>query len=318
MKMKYLLVLAFLMMPLNTYAGDGHDHGEGAFAEKAPFSESFELSEKTIRNLEIKTVPVQKQLLQETVKLPCIIKNPPEQSSLISVNYMSRVEKIHVSLGDKVEKGQTLFTVFSYIAVRDIEIKSPIDGIVSAQNVKIGQIVQQDMNMAEISTMKYFYAEGMAYLSDDISHINIGNSARISIEGTHSDVFGKVKNFSPIVNPDNKTKTVMVYFEAKDNHIFPNMHCKMTIQMGEGREALAIPKKALLGEFGHYFVFLKHGLHFDRKEVATGFENDETVEILDGLHDGDNVVVQGNYQLQFVNARTTAEDGDGHEEDSHD
>lgn len=298
--MKYLITLAALLITFNTFAGDGHDHGESAFAGNNDYLSSFELSDKTIRNLDIKTAVAAIRPLQQTIELPCIIKNPPEQNSLISVNYMSRVEEIHVSLGEKVTKGQTLFTVFSYIAVRNIEIKSPIDGIVSAQNVKIGQIVQQDTNMAEISTMKYFYAEGMAYLSDDISHIKVGDAAKIKIEGTHDDVNGRVKSFSPVVNPENKTKSVLVYFESTDDHIFPNMHCEMTIYMGEGEQALQIPQTAVLGEFGNYFVFLKHDNHFDRQEIEIGSKNNEMVEVKAGLHNGDEVVTQGNYQLQFV------------------
>lgn len=298
--MKYMLFWAFLLMPVGALAGDGHDHGEGAFAKTDGYLSSFELSEATLKNLDLKTQKAIKAPLSETLKLPCIIKNPPEQSSMISVNYMSRVEKIHVAVGDKVKKGQTLFVVFSFVAVRNIEIKSPIDGVVSAQNVKIGQIVQQDMNMAEINTMRYFYAEGLAYLSDDISHIMPGARVRINIEGTHQDVDGVVKGFSPVVNPEDKTKSVLVYFESDDDHIFANMHCEMTIECGVAKQALVVPKQAVLGEFGHYFVFVKHGGHFERKDVVIGLINDELVEIVEGLATGDEVVVQGNYQLQFV------------------
>lgn len=315
--MKYIIVLTALLISFNTLAGDGHDHGESAFAGSGGYLGSFELSDSTIRNLDIQTAPVSLIPLHQTIKIPCIIKNPPEQSSLISVNYMSRVEDIHVSLGDKVEKGQTLFTVFSYIAVRNIEIKSPIDGIVSAQNVKVGQIIQQDMNIAEISTMKYFYAEGMAYLSDDISHISIGDKAKIKIEGTHQDVNGTIKNFSPIVNPENKTKSVLAYFESNDDHIFPNMHCQMTISMGEPAQALAIPNKAILGEFGHHFVFLKHDNHFDRREIVTGLANDEMTEVKSGLREGDSVVTRGNYQLQFVKAGDSSQPHNEPAEDTH-
>lgn len=297
--MKYLFILALLLMPYHSNAGDGHDHGESAFANGG-YLNSFELSESTIKNLDLKTTTVSKHFMQDSIKLPCLIKNPPEQSSIITAPYMSRVEKIHVSIGDSVQKGQTLFTVFSFKAVKNIELKSPINGIVSAQNVKIGEIVQQDTNIAEISTMKYFYAEAQAYLSDDISHINIGDKALIQIDGTHSDETGVVKSFSPIVNAENNTKAVIIYFESSDNHIFPNMHCEVSIFLNQPRLTLAIPQKALLGEFGQYFVFLKHGDHFERQEIVTGFENGNQIEVLEGLKEGDEIVINGNYQLQYI------------------
>lgn len=317
--MKYILALALLVMPISSFAGDGHDHGEGAFAGGA-FLTSFELPDSVIKNLDIKTHQAKTIDLQESITLPCIVKNPPEQNSVISVTYMSRIEKIHVSLGEKVKKGQTLFTVFSFIAVRDIELKSPIDGVVSAQNVKIGQVVQQDTQIAEIATLKNFFAEGMAYLSDDISHIKVGDVAHIKIDGTHENAVGIIKAFSPIVDSQNKTKSVLAYFDSTDDHIFPNMHCQMDVYLGEPRSALAIPKRAVLGEFGHFFVFIKHGDHFERQDVVLGFESGDNIEILDGLKEGQEVVINGNYQLQFINASNFKTDNHAHEHEdsSHD
>lgn len=299
--MKYLLILALLAMPCTSYAGDGHDHGDSSFG-KQDYLSSFELPDSVVKNLDIKTIIAQKQQIQESINLPCVIKNPPEQNSIISASYMSRIEKIYVTLGEKVTKGQPLFTIFSFKAVRNIEVTSPIDGVVSGQNVKVGQIVQQDTNLAEISTMKYFIAEGMAYLSDDISHIQIGNKVDIRIDGTHENAVGTIKSFSPIVDSQNKTKSILAYFESKDEHIFPNMHCQMDIYLGTPKTAISIPRRAILGELGNFFVFIKHDNVYERQNVVLGMESGDQVEIKEGLNEGQVIVINGNYQLQFINA----------------
>lgn len=313
--MKYILILAFLIMPTISYAGDGHDHGESAFAKGSVFLTSFKLSDYMKKNLDIKTIIVKKTPLQESIKLPCVIKNPPELSSIITVIYMSKIEKIYVTLGEAVKKGQVLYRVLSYKTAESVDIKATIDGVISAQNIKVGQIVQQDTNLAEISTNKYFLAEGMAYLSDDISHIMVGDTANIKIDGTHENAKGVVKSFSPIVDAQNKTKSILVYFESADSHIFPNMFCEMTISFGSKTDAVAVPKRAVLGEFGHYFVFVKHGEYFEKQEVVLGIESGDKIEIREGLSEGQEIVVNGNYQLQFINASNS--DASSEEADTH-
>lgn len=308
--MKILLIMMLLAMPFNLIAGDGHDHGDSQFADNSGFVKSFDLSEAAIKNLDLKTVETKKDIFKESISLPCIIKNPPEQTSQIHTTYIGEVKKIYARIGDKVKKGQILYTLFSMKAVRDIPVIAPIDGIVSAQNVSIGQIVQLETVLMEITTNEYFIADGMAYLSDDISHVNIGDLAEVIIDGTHDNIIGIVQGFSPAVNPDTKSKSIFVDFKSNDSHVFPNMHCKMFVYYGEETRNIAIPKSALLGEFGNYFVFLQNGTHFEKVPVIIGRISGDLVEIKEGLHEHDNIVIQGGYQLQFV----TPEAQEQHEE----
>lgn len=304
--MKKLLMMALILMPMNVLAGDGHDHGESAFAGGA-VADRIRVSDFAQQNIGLKTQVVQKTPFKDKVSLPCMIKNPPEQTSQLHTTYLGEVRKIYVRVGDKVQKGQELYSMFSMKAVREMPIVAPIDGIVSAQNVSLGQIVQMETTLAEISSNEYFLAEGFAYLSDDISHIKIGEIADISIDGTHEDIKGTVQGFMPNVNNDSKTKSILVEFKSDDEHIFPNMHCAMEISFGEEKEVISLPSEAILGEMGHYFVFLKEGDEFIREDVILGRRSGSQFEIVEGVHAGDEVVVQGNYQLQYItNAPTSA------------
>jgi hypothetical protein len=62
----------------------------------------------------------------------------------------------------------------------------------------------------------------------------------------------------------------------------------------------------VLGEAGHYFVFVqsdKEELTYLRRNVVIGSKDDQFVEIIEGVFPGDKVVTEGNYQLQYVQAR---------------
>lgn len=298
--MKNILFVALLLMPSLVFGSDsaGNEVKASEFAQK---------------NIGLQTIITKEEPFKNIINLPCMIKNPPENTSQIHTTYIGDVKKIFVRIGDKVTKGQPLFTLFSMKAVRDMIIVSPVDGIVSAQNVSIGQIVQMETILAEISSPKYFIAEGYAYLSDDINHINIGDAAEIEIDGAHETVMGKVQSFMPVVNSATKTKSVMVEFVSNDGHIFPNMHCSMNIVYGkEDKMVVLIPENAILGEMGNYFVFLKEGKEdFHKTPVVIGRKSGNKVEIIEGVHAGEELVVQGNYQLQYMNA-LPIDDGHGH------
>lgn len=299
--MKYFLF--FMFFSFNLFAGEGHDHGESAFSGSSGIVKSFDLSHEEIANLDIKTQVVKTDVFKQSLSLPCVISNPPEQKSQIHTTYLGEIKKIGIRIGDRVQKGQILYTIFSFKAVRELEIIAPIDGIISAQNVSLGQIVQMETILAEITTNNHFIAEGLAYLSDDISHIKIGDLSSIKIDGTHEDVVGLVQGFAPNVNKDNKTKSVFVEFKSRDEHIFPNMHCQMDIYYGEEENNISVPKRAVLGDFGNYFVFSNKDSHFERRPVILGHSSGDTVEIVSGLSEGENIVINGNYQLQYIKAK---------------
>lgn len=297
--MKFLLIAAFILLPFNTFAGDGHDHGDSQFAGNA-FANSFDLSDSAIKNLDIQTYNVNRSAFSESLTLPCFIKTPPEQTSQIHNTYIGEVKKIHARVGDRVEKGQLLFDIFSMKAVRDLPIIAPITGIVSSQNVSIGQIVQFEDTLMEITSHQFFIADGMAYLTDNISNIKVGDKAEITIDGIDNTFKGYVQGIAPSIDSITKTKSVFVDFQAPEYPIFTNQHCTMNIYYGEKEAVLSIPRSAILGDFGNQFVFIRSGNHFEKLAVVTGRESADSVEIMQGLHPDDEVVIKGNYQLQYV------------------
>jgi hypothetical protein len=65
----------------------------------------------------------------------------------------------------------------------------------------------------------------------------------------------------------------------------------------------------MLGEAGSLFVFVQSDtdeLIYERKPVVVGMKDDRYAEIIEGVFPTDKVVVDGNYQLQYVAATKPA------------
>jgi membrane fusion protein (multidrug efflux system) len=78
----------------------------------------------------------------------------------------------------------------------------------------------------------------------------------------------------------------------------PGMFAKIEVALTEKPDALAIPREAVLEEGRKRAVFVVEGNQALRKPVVTGIEQDQLIEVVEGLKDGDKVIVRGQESLR--------------------
>ena len=77
------------------------------------------------------------------------------------------------------------------------------------------------------------------------------------------------------------------------------MFCEISMEVAGHREALAIPKMALLSDAGRDFVFAHWKEdYYVRRPVKTGRQSPDHTEIIEGLHPGDKIVTDGAFLLK--------------------
>ena len=82
-----------------------------------------------------------------------------------------------------------------------------------------------------------------------------------------------------------------------DGRLKPDMFANVEIVTAAKRTAISVPLAAVLDDGGRSVVFVAEGNGYKTKEVTLGLKSDDRVEILEGLVEGDKVVVKGNYLL---------------------
>jgi RND family efflux transporter MFP subunit len=116
---------------------------------------------------------------------------------------------------------------------------------------------------------------------------------------------GRVKDIAPSVNRDTGTVRVFVQVPNPDGRLLLGMRGQLAFVVAESDTAVVVPRTAILGEAGDFFVFrqvMTGPFQYERAAVEVGLRNDRFVEIIDGVLPGDRVVTRGSYQLQFVGA----------------
>ncbi len=184
-------------------------------------------------------------------------------------------------------------------------IRSPFDGVILESKVRLGEFVQSGIDLFELADLKTLWVLADIY-EKDLPHIRAGMKAIVEVNAYRDSWNGVVSSVYSVV--DEKTRTVKARIEVKNTNgqLKPEMFCTVKIQTQLGKETIKIPASALLGETEKHFVFVTvNDTTFEKREIRTGVETREFAEVLDGLLEGEKIVVRGGFFLKSELAKET-------------
>jgi HlyD family secretion protein len=185
------------------------------------------------------------------------------------------------------------------------DIVSPIDGIVLSRDVQMGDAVSSILVLGSTATLvmtlgdtSEVYVKGKVDESD-IGKVYLGQRARIKVESFKDKTFdGKVTKISPMgVEKDNVTTfEVRVSIQNPGGELKAEMTANAEIILEEHKNVLQIPEGAII-----YDKDKKASVEIpdpkgkdgkDKVAVNIGISNGAKTEVLSGLKEGDQVVLQ--------------------------
>jgi len=176
-------------------------------------------------------------------------------------------------------------------------LNSPIDGIVVERNATIGASVGTDANLFKIIDLSQVWIDANVF-EKDLQRVRPGQEVKLTVPAFPQTTFsGKVIFVDSVVNPETRTVNVRTEVANPDGRLKPDMFANVQIVTDINRAAISIPQSAVLNDEGKTIVFVADGNSFKKRQVQAGIQNNDRVEIVDGLNAGDKVVVKGNYLL---------------------
>ncbi|MFA6158293.1 MAG: efflux RND transporter periplasmic adaptor subunit [Candidatus Paceibacterota bacterium] len=173
-------------------------------------------------------------------------------------------------------------------------IVSPISGVVSVQDAKVGQAVSP--NQALVSVISRGYRID-AYVPEIlIAGVSVGNAATATLDAYGSSVFFPAKMFrvdpAETIRDGVSNYKVELAFDAADERVRSGMTANVTIETFRKAGALVIPLRSVVSKDGSNSVFLKTSDDSVQKVIGLGMSDSEgNVEVLSGLVEGDSVLL---------------------------
>ncbi len=191
------------------------------------------------------------------------------------------------------------------------QIRATIDGYVSNRSIKRGQSVAANEVTFQITNTD----ELVAYLripQTELAKFEVGHAAVLEVDSMPNRQFpSEVIRLSPTIDSRNGTFRATVLIDNEEGYLAPGMFARFTIAWERHSNAMLIPSEALVREDEQVLVYVVIDGEVTRRVIETGIESDDQIEVLRGLHDGEQIVVVGHGALRDgsrVLARVDTED----------
>lgn len=263
------------------------------------------LDENGIRNLGIQTVEAEERAFETTVFAIGRIEEIPSHRSVLSSRIAGRVIELHAFEGDIVQEGQVLARVESRQLgdpPPSIALKAPRSGLIVESHVRLGQPVEPDAELLDISDRSRMWA--VAQIPEqEAAQVRVGTRARVRIPALGDQLIeAELARFG--VDADRQAGTVEGIFalENTDGKLRSGLRVELSIILSERSDVLAVPRESVQGNPASRAVYVED---FDlpnayvRAPVVLGEQNDRFVEVLSGVFPGDQVVTSGAYLLGY-------------------
>lgn len=177
--------------------------------------------------------------------------------------------------------------------VADSRIVSPIDGIVTNVPIEEGQNVTGAENAVTVITEQQVVKANVS--ETDVSKVKVGQTVTMTL-----DAFPRDQVFAGTIADINPAETVVqgvIYyqitltFDTDEEGIKPGMTANIEVVAARKEGALSIPPQALQYKDNKPYVRVLEGGVPVEKGITLGIQGNTTVEVTDGLKEGEEVVL---------------------------
>lgn len=177
------------------------------------------------------------------------------------------------------------------------ELRAPFDGIIGLRQVSMGTYASPSTIVAKltkISPLKIEFAVPERYAGD----IKIGAGVDFTLEGALQPYHAKVYAYESKIDPTTRTLTIRALYPNSSGDVLPGRYASIILNKSEVKDALAIPAEAIVPEMGKDKIFLYKSGKAQPVEIKTGIRTEAEVQALQGVSEGDTVIISGTLQLR--------------------
>lgn len=175
---------------------------------------------------------------------------------------------------------------------------SPINGVVTARNYDPGDMTGSApvLSLGQLSPV----VQVIINISEnDLALVKQGMPVEITFDAFPAESFsGRIQRVYPTVDPATRTFSVEVQIANPGERIKPGMFARVSIDLG-AQQNVVVPDRAVVKQSGsgNKYVYVLSDGRVSYRKVTLGQRFDTTYELLDGIEDGDTVVITGQTRL---------------------
>ena len=302
------------------------------------------IAPEVVQNLGVRTAIVERSKLWRRINTVGFVDYDESKLSHIHLRTQGWIENLTMqSEGDRVQKGQLLFKLYSpelvnaqeeylqaltlgnktlvnaskqrlaALGIPSSEIKhlnkqrtarqtisyyAPQDGVVSSLKVRDGMYVKPENQIATLADLSTVWVMAEIF-EQQSSWVEVGQPAEVQFSYLPGETFkGTVEYVYPSLDQMTRALTVRLKFDNPGEALKPNMFGDVYIFAGAKENIIVVPRESLIRTGTSERVILAKGKgRFEPREVVSGIESGDWIEIQSGLSEGEHVVISGQFLI---------------------
>jgi membrane fusion protein (multidrug efflux system) len=193
------------------------------------------------------------------------------------------------------------------------EIEAPFDGVVTERLVEAGDVAPRHTHLLTVIDPDTLYTK-VAVSELMLPRLREGDAVDVRIDALGDRVWpGRIGRIHPTIDPRTRQGIVEVELAPVPPGARAGQLCRATLRTAESRRKV-LPFGALRHDRDGEYVFVVADGKAQVRRVRSGLRLGDQVEALEGLEDGDRVVVRGFLDLTAGKSVSVTNSGQGKED----
>jgi RND family efflux transporter MFP subunit len=271
---------------------------EGQFVQKGQLL--AELDTATIR-LQLQQAEAGAAVAEANAKNAA--RNKERMDRLMAEKAVSDTQYEQVKLADEAARAQAAQARAGVDLARHVlnqaVMTAPWGGVIASKNAEVGDVINPMMGGlgaaagGVLTLVDYAQVKIVVEVSsNDIARLAHGQKA--VVKAGQAEATGKVSVVSLTADPASKKFRIEILADNPGLVLRPGTFGSVVFEVNSHENALAVSQMAVLSDS---FVYVVENGKAVKRTVSLGLKNTTMIEILEGLKEGDQVIVEGNYGL---------------------
>lgn len=238
--------------------------------------------------------PLQAELKKLEAQVPLAQDRVYRQKTLLAKDAVS--QEAYESVNTELEKLMADIELVKS-KIMQTELRAPFDGIIGLRLVSEGTYASPTTiisRLTKISPLKIEFSVNESY----VNNVKAGTPLSFSVDNDLNIYHASVYAVESDLDRNTLTLKARALYSNPGGQLKPGLSANIEIKLQEIKNTIVIPSLSLKAELGRDVAFVYKGGKAHQVELHKGMRTAASVQVIDGLHVGDTLLVTGIMQLR--------------------
>lgn len=215
----------------------------------------------------------------------------------ISARFPGPVRRLNANVGDTVRSGQVLAIIESNMSLSTYAVTSPISGVVTQRMASVGGVATESMPLFEVADLSQLWVD-LHIFGADAQHIRAGVPVSVTRLSDGTTASTTLERVLPGTATASQSTVARAIIDNDDGLWRPGSAVTARITVDLESVDLMVPLSALQTFRKWNVVFERVGDVYEVRPLELGKRDGQRVQVLSGLAEGAEIVVEQSYLLK--------------------